>query len=85
MLTDDDVRVNLAANLKRMLAERDISQAELGRLTGVTQANISLICAGKHVSGVGVLARIAEALDTSIDFLIASPKPSSKKSLAHAS
>jgi transcriptional regulator with XRE-family HTH domain len=81
MLTDDDVRVNVAANLKRLLAEREISQSQLARLTGDTQANISHICAGRHVAGAAVLARIADALDTSIDFLVAPPK----KVLANAS
>ena len=81
MLTDDEVRENLSANLSRLLADRRMSQSELARRTGVTQANISLICLGKHVSGVGVLSRIAEALDTSIDLLIATPK----KTLSQAS
>lgn len=81
MPTDDEVRFNIAANLKRILDDRGMSQSQLARMTGDTQANISHLCAARHVAGGGVLARIADALDISIDVLVAAPK----KLLANAS
>ncbi len=82
MPTDDEVRVNVAENVKRLLEDRGWSQSELARRTGNTQAAISQICAARQVCGSGVLARIAEAFDVSMDRL-ASPPP--QKSLSVAS
>lgn len=73
MTTDDEARENIAANLHRILAERNLSQSELARRTGDPVMTINGIFHGKHVAGAGILTRIAEALDVSIDRLTAKP------------
>jgi transcriptional regulator with XRE-family HTH domain len=75
MLTDDEVRVNLAGNLSRILPQRRMTQAQLSRLTGESQEIISRAVRGISVVGSGTIARIAEALDVSMDRLVA-PAPS---------
>ena len=87
MLTDDQVRLNVAENVKRLLDKEGWSQSELARRTGDTQQVISLICAANQarVCGAGILVRIAEAFDVSVDRLTGpAPKPS-KKELVGAS
>jgi transcriptional regulator with XRE-family HTH domain len=71
MPTDEEVAKNIGENVSRLIDERGLSQSELARMTGQTQAAISLICAGKRLPGSGVLARIAEAFDVSMDRLAA--------------
>jgi transcriptional regulator with XRE-family HTH domain len=70
MLTDDQVKTNVAANLNRVLDERQITQKELAARTGDPPMTISNICNAKHVLGGGVLARICEALDIDMDRLV---------------
>jgi transcriptional regulator with XRE-family HTH domain len=71
MITDDEVRANIAANINRLLEDRGWSRAELARKTGDNQVTINLICNGRHVPRSGLLARIAEAFDVSMDRLAA--------------
>lgn len=69
MLTDEQVKVNVAANLRRLLADRGLSQRQLAVLTGDNEMTISNACRGVHVPGAGIITRIAEALDVSTDRL----------------
>lgn len=73
MLTDEEIKLNIAANSQRLLAARDWSQKELAEAANVPQMTVSVIVRGSHMPGVGILSRIAEALDVTIDRLIASP------------
>lgn len=82
MITDEQVQTNIAENLSRLLADRKWSQSELHRRAGVSQVAISLILSGQRMPGAGVLARLAEAFDVSIDRLVGRPP---EKSLAVAS
>jgi transcriptional regulator with XRE-family HTH domain len=82
MLTDDEVKANIAENVTRLLHDRGWSQSELSRRTGISQVAISLICSGQRLCGSGVLCRIAEAFDVSLDRLVNAP---ARKILAVAS
>lgn len=73
MLTDDQTRRNIATNLRRILAARGISQRKLAELTGEPVMNISRAVRGENVANVAMIARIAEALDVSIDRLVSQP------------
>lgn len=73
MLTDDDVKRNVAANLQRLLADRGLTRTALASKTGDALMTISSACAGKYVPGAGLLARIAEVLDVSVDRIVAAP------------
>lgn len=47
-----------------------IIQAELARRAGVTPATICQIESGKRMPGISIIVRIAQALVTSIDYLV---------------
>ena len=80
MVSDDQTKNNIAENLRRILESRGLEQKFLADATGENQMTISRIVRGKNVPGAGVLARIAEALDVSIDRLVQAPPESVKNS-----
>lgn len=73
MPTDIEARANIAANLNRILADRGWSYTNLAKATGDPLMTISRLCRGQNVPGAGVLARVAEALDVSMDRLVGAP------------
>jgi len=79
VLTDEDAKRNLTANLTRLMVQRQINQADLARLTGEPIMTISRVCRGQNVPRATVLARLAEALDVSIDRLLGPPPEFSEK------
>lgn len=74
MLTDNEVRDNIAANVRRILHDRGWSQSELARRAGENPMIISRICRGNHVPHAGIVCRVAEALDVTVDRLV-NPAP----------
>lgn len=79
VITDKETKENLAANVLRLLKSRRINQSELARLSGERVMMISRVCRAQHVPLATVLVRLAEALDVSIDRLLAPPPEFSKK------
>jgi transcriptional regulator with XRE-family HTH domain len=73
VISDDRAKLNIAGNVRRLLRDREWTQAELATKTREQQATISRIVNGLHIPGAGVLARIAEAFDVSADRLLAEP------------
>ena len=73
VLTDEQTRQNIARNLQRILAARRISQRRLAEMTGEPVMNVSRAVRGENVVNVATIARIAEALDVSIDRLVLQP------------
>lgn len=63
-----------ADNLKNIMSEKDISQAELARRTGIGRSSISQYTSGVNMPRDRVLNKIAVALDVSVDDLLASDK-----------
>lgn len=83
VITDDNLKANISANLHRIMEERDsMTRYRLAQLTGESEQTIRNVVDGLHVPRTGILARIAEALDVTIDDLIASPAriPAQRKS-----
>lgn len=74
VITDEQALDNLSRNLKQTLADREMSQADLARITGDGEMNISRYVRGIQMPGAGVLARLAEALDVTADELLLSRK-----------
>ena len=70
VIKDAEAKANIAANVSRLIELRGISQKELAARTGETEMSISRVARGLHVPGSTMLARIAEALGTSVDSLI---------------
>jgi len=74
MLSNDDVRDNLAVNVRRLLEDRNMSQADLARRAGESENAISRVVRGCLLASSGTIARIAGAFDVSIDRLV-TPSP----------
>ena len=74
MVSDAEARQNIRANLNRMLATRGITRTKLSQMTGDPLMTISVTVAGKSTPNAALLARIAEALETSVEVLISPPK-----------
>jgi transcriptional regulator with XRE-family HTH domain len=73
MIQDDEARDNIALNVRRLLDHRGLTQAELAEITRENEMMISRIVRGLFVPNVGTVARIAEALDVSMDRLVSPP------------
>lgn len=73
MLTDDQIKANMSANLRRLLDSRHWAQSDLAREADVKEMMVSLVIRGKSLPGIAIASRIAEALETSIDKLIMPP------------
>lgn len=67
--------------LVKIMEECGMSQADLCRKTGLATSMVSNYCAGRRTPSVQVAAKIAEALNTSIDYL-ASGKSYKQKQLS---
>lgn len=79
VLTDNEIRENLAANMRRLISDRRLSQMELSRRTGETQPTISNILRGKHLPSAGIVFRLAEAFDVSVDRLLSAAPEASRQ------
>lgn len=73
MITDDEAKQNLAENVRRLLETRGMTQTQLADAAHETQATISRIVNGLQLAGGGILARLAEAFDVSVDRLLMVP------------
>ena len=70
VIQNEQARQNIAENLRRILRDRGLTQGSLANMTGDTEMMISRVCRGICTPGVGVIARIAESLDVSMDHLM---------------
>lgn len=79
MLNDEQAKRNIKANVKTLLAERGVNQARLAKEAEETPMMISRICKGEHVPNAATLARIAEVLRTSVDWILADHTKESRR------
>lgn len=79
VITDDEARRNIAANIRRLLKQRGWSQGELARRSKESAMNVSRIINGVNLPNAALLARIGEALEVSADYLISNAGKNSKK------
>lgn len=79
VITDDEARKNISANLRRLLKQRGWSQGELARRSQESAMNVSRIINGVNLPNAAILARLGEALEVSADFLISHAGRNSKK------
>lgn len=83
-MTDTQTLKILGGNVRRHREARGWSLSELARQIDDYPASVKRIEDGVSMPGLGLSTRIAEALDVTIDELLA-PQPSGKKNLSHAS
>lgn len=62
--------MSFSANLKAAMAERRVTQTRLAELAGISKSSVSQYLSGKHEPVPAVALRLAEALDTSMDYLM---------------
>lgn len=73
MLDDKTVQERLSANILHFLSMHKMTQQQLARKTGETDMFVSRIVRKIHIPNVAAMSRIAEALDVSVDQLLAEP------------
>lgn len=71
VITNDEAKDRIGANVSRYMAERKMSQATLSRVTEENEMTISRVVRGKHVPNSALLHRLAEALQVTTDQLLA--------------
>jgi transcriptional regulator with XRE-family HTH domain len=79
VITNEQAKRNVAANVLWHLERLGWSQADLSEASGESVMQISRICRGVVLANAAALARIAEALGTSVDKLLESPKQRPEK------
>ncbi len=73
---DDQVVEN---SLKVNRAMRDLTQAELAGLAGITRASVNAIEGGRMMPSILLALRLAEAMDVSVDELFWLPSRKTKQ------
>jgi transcriptional regulator with XRE-family HTH domain len=71
----DRMSSNLAANLRRLREARSLTQAELSRLSEVPRPTLAHLESGGANPTLGVLVKVADALQASIEQLVGAPQP----------
>lgn len=70
MISDEETKRRIAANVARLLHERGMCQADLVEKTGESSARVSMMARGLKLPSAAFLARVAEALNTSTDDIL---------------
>jgi XRE family transcriptional regulator, regulator of sulfur utilization len=79
----DDAGANLAANVRRLREERGHSQQQMAKLAGIPRPTWASLEAGSANPTLGVLTRVATALQVSIEELIGPPRTACRLYTAH--
>jgi transcriptional regulator with XRE-family HTH domain len=69
-MTDEQIKDNLAGNIRRQMELRDWSASDLARHSGVPNMTISSILGKKHIPKINTLKLIADTLCASMDALV---------------
>lgn len=78
VLTDDEAKEYVAANVVRLMNAKGLSQSDLARLCKVNFMAISRMARGTNLPPAWLLSRVAEVLKVSVDDLLADPAPGKK-------
>ena len=66
--------MNFSNQLKKAMEARNISQLELSEQTGLGKSSVSQYVSGKNVPKDRALKKLADALDCSVEYLLATEK-----------
>jgi len=69
-VSDQSAALSFPQELARLLAERGLGQRELERRTGISQAHLSRVLAGKMPASDRLTEPVAKALDLPTDYFI---------------
>lgn len=73
MITDEQAKKWIAANVTRLMKDRGLTQVDLAAITGEQQMRIWRLANGLHLPSSAVIKRVAEALETTVDDLMSEP------------
>lgn len=76
--------VTFGEQLSIFLKKKGMQQQTLAQRAGVTEAAVSHYIKGDRIPRASVMARIADALGTTSDFLMNGTEPDTKNEVAHA-
>jgi transcriptional regulator with XRE-family HTH domain len=79
VLDDTTAKRRIAANVQHFLDLLGWSQADLARATGENEMTISFLVRGVKMPGAALLARVAEALNTTTDAILGMPRKKTSK------
>lgn len=79
MIDTESAKQNISSNVRRILEERGMSVYRLAIATKEPPNTVYRIVRGENEPGTVVLARIAEALECTVDELLSFPKKSQKR------
>jgi transcriptional regulator with XRE-family HTH domain len=74
----DDIRANLAANVKRLRETRGLSQQRMAQLSGIPRPTWASLESGSANPTLVVLSRAAAALQVSIEELVGPPRTAAR-------
>ena len=74
----DDLRANLAGNVKRLRESRGLSQQRMAELSGIPRPTWASLESGGANPTLSVLSRAAEALQVSIEELVGPPRTAAR-------
>ena len=75
---------SIGDRIKDLLNQKNMSQKELAEKVGCTEAAVSLYIKGSRIPRSSVLIKIAEALDTTVEFLTKGIPTDVNKELGYA-
>ena len=78
-VTDEQAQSAFAGNMNELMSKLGITQADLARLSGESEARISFYRNEKRAPSIGVATRIAESLGSTIDSMLKPIKSTVKK------
>jgi transcriptional regulator with XRE-family HTH domain len=82
MISEERGLLNIAENVRRLMALRKMTQIDVARAAGVSQPFIHRILEGTSNPNAIALRNVAEALGTTSDALIDNPKEEISKKTA---
>jgi transcriptional regulator with XRE-family HTH domain len=74
----DDIRANLAANVRRLREGRSLSQQRMAQLSGIPRPTWASLESGSANPTLTVLSRAAAALQVSIEELVGAPRTAAR-------
>ena len=75
---DDDLGIRLAKNVKELRQARSLTQLQMAKLSGLPRATWSNLESGSANPTLAVLHRVADALQVSLEELLAAPRTASR-------
>ena len=72
-MTNEETKRVLASNVRRLMEKEALSCRQLAQRTGDSYVTIHRLLHADHVPGIGIVTRVASALDTSVDYLLKNP------------